>query len=87
MPYLVQKPIPAGEVTFQPGEVVHAEGWRNVRSLIAGRYLSEEPVAAAPKPASKPAAVVEPVSTPKKAAAPVKAARAKRTTSPSTPEE
>lgn len=53
MPYLVQKPLPAGEVTFQPGMVVEADGWRNLNALIAGRYLTL--VEEAPAPAKKQA--------------------------------
>lgn len=54
MPYLVQKPIPAGETTLQPGTVVTGEGWRNLKALVAGRYLTlvEDEIPAPAKPAA-----------------------------------
>lgn len=85
MPYLVLKPIPVDDRVIASGELVDAEGWRNLRTLISGRYLSPEPVAA--KAAVKPAPVVEDAPAPQKAAAPVKAAKAKRTAPTSTSEE
>lgn len=82
MPYQVLKPIPVNDGVIPVGEVVDAEGWRNLRTLISGRYLSPEPVAAK---AAKPAAQDAPA--PQNAPAPVKAAKAKRTTPTSTSEE
>lgn len=41
MKYKVMKPIPADDGSVIPtGEVVKAEGWRNVRQLVNGRYLA-----------------------------------------------
>lgn len=42
MPYRVLKPIPNGDGTYhESGEIVKADGWRNLRQLINGRYLVE----------------------------------------------
>lgn len=82
MPYQVLKPIPVNDGVIAPGEIVDAEGWRNLRTLISGRYLSPEPVAA--KAAGKSAQAAP---APQDAAAPEKAAKAKRTTPTSTDEE
>lgn len=42
MPYRVLKPIPNGDGTYhESGDIVKAEGWRNLRQLINGRYLVE----------------------------------------------
>ena len=60
MPYKVLKPIPNGDGTYhQAGEIVPADGWRNLRQLINGRYLIEVLEAA-------PEAVSEAAPTPKK---------------------
>ena len=49
MPYKVLKPIPNGDGTYhQTGDIVPAEGWRNLRQLINGRYLVEVLEAAQP---------------------------------------
>jgi hypothetical protein len=50
MAYKVLKPIPKGDGTTIPaGTVVDASSWRNLRSLIGGRYLVEIADAIAPK--------------------------------------
>lgn len=69
MPYRVLKPISADDgSTIPTGTLVDAEGWRNLRQLINGRYLgevvvetpAEEPVVEeAPKPKAKKAKAVE----------------------------
>jgi len=42
MAYKVLKPIPKGDGTVIPaGSLVDAAKWRNLRSLIGGRYLVE----------------------------------------------
>lgn len=42
MAYRVLKPISAGDgSTIPTGTLVDAEGWRNVRQLINGRFLAE----------------------------------------------
>lgn len=59
MPYKVLKPIPNGDGTYhQTGDIVPAEGWRNLRQLINGRYLVEVLEAAQPAEddSDKPAA-------------------------------
>lgn len=41
MKYRVMKPIPADDGSVIPsGEIVEADGWRNVRQLVNGRYLA-----------------------------------------------
>lgn len=55
MPYKVLKPIPNGDGTYhQTGDIVHADGWRNLRTLVNGRYLVEviEAAPAADEPAA-----------------------------------
>lgn len=44
--YIVMKPIPVDGDKLPTGTVVDAAGWRNLRSLIAARYLApyDEPV-------------------------------------------
>lgn len=55
MPYKVLKPIPNGDGSYHAtGDVVAAEGWRNLRQLINGRYLVEVLAAA---PAAAPIAI------------------------------
>lgn len=50
MAYKVTKPIPKGDGTTIPaGTMVDASSWRNLRSLIGGRYLVEVADAIAPK--------------------------------------
>jgi hypothetical protein len=50
MAYKVLKPIPKGDGTTIPaGTVVDASSWRNLRSLIGGRYLAEIADAIVPK--------------------------------------
>lgn len=52
--YEVLKPLPDDARVLQPGEVVDASGWRNLRSLIAGRYLKPVEVKAVkPSPVSQ----------------------------------
>lgn len=89
MPYLVLKPIPVNDGVIASGEVVDAENWRNLRTLISGRYLSPDPVPAkaAAKQSSAANIEVEDAPAPAPASAPVKAARPKRPTTPSTSEE
>lgn len=42
MAYRVTKPIPKGDgSTIPSGTLVDAKGWRNLRTLINGRYLVE----------------------------------------------
>ena len=42
MAYRVLKPISAGDgSTIPTGTLVDAEGWRNVRQLVNGRFLAE----------------------------------------------
>ena len=42
MPFRVLKPISADDgSTIPTGTLVEAEGWRNLRQLINGRYLGE----------------------------------------------
>lgn len=42
MPFRVLKPISADDgSTIPTGTLVDAEGWRNLRQLINGRYLGE----------------------------------------------
>lgn len=66
MAYKVTKPIPKGDGTvIATGTLVDASKWRNLRSLINGRYLVEvlDVVAPAPKPVvQKP--VAQPVAQP-----------------------
>lgn len=53
MAYRVTKPIPKGDGTVIPtGSLVDAANWRNLRSLISGRYLVE--VVDAIVPSSRP---------------------------------
>ena len=67
MPYRVLKPISADDgSTIPTGTLVEAEGWRNLRQLINGRYLGEVVVEApvveaedSPKPKAKKAKAVE----------------------------
>ena len=65
MPYRVLKPISADDGSVIPsGTLVEAEGWRNLRQLINGRYLGEvvveaTPVEDAPKPKAKKVKAVE----------------------------
>ena len=69
MPYRVLKPISADDgSTIPSGTLVEAEGWRNLRQLINGRYLGEvvveatpvvEVVEDAPKPKAKKVKAVE----------------------------
>ena len=63
MAYRVLKPISAGDgSTIPTGTLVDAEGWRNVRQLVNGRFLAE----VMEKTISvEPAAEVEVVETPK----------------------
>lgn len=44
--YIVLKPIPVDGEKLSTGTVVDAAGWRNLRTLISGRYLApyDEPV-------------------------------------------
>lgn len=51
MAYKVTKPISNNGVVIPAGTVVDAASWRNLRSLINGRYLVEcaEPVVKARK--------------------------------------
>ena len=61
MAYRVTKPIPKGDgSTIPSGTLVDAKGWRNLRTLINGRYLVEVVDAIPSKPAPKPAPVVAP---------------------------
>ena len=61
MAYRVTKPIPKGDgSTIPSGTLVDAKGWRNLRTLINGRYLVEVVDAIPSKPAPKPAPVVVP---------------------------
>lgn len=49
MPHKILKPIPKGDGSFlSVGEIVDASKWRNMRTLVNGRYLVE--VMEAPKP-------------------------------------
>ena len=58
MAYRVNKPIPKGDGTFiASGTLVDGKDWRNLRSLVAGRYLIE--VADAIPAKAAPAPVVE----------------------------
>ena len=42
MAYRVLKPISAGDgSTIPTGTLVEAEGWRNLRQLVNGRFLAE----------------------------------------------
>ena len=42
MAYRVLKPISAGDgSTIPTGTLVDAEGWRNLRQLVNGRFLAE----------------------------------------------
>lgn len=65
MKYRVLKPIPVDNGSLPSGTIVDAEGWRNLRTLLSGRYLEAAPDAEveakpAPKPkAAKPAAKKE----------------------------
>lgn len=64
MAYRVLKPIPKGDGSSIPaGELVDASKWRNLRTLISGRYLVEvsEPVQ---QVKAKPEPKVEVVATP-----------------------
>ena len=71
MPFRVLKPISADDgSTIPTGTLVEAEGWRNLRQLINGRYLGEVVVEAsvveadaeeAPKPKAKKAKAQEEV--------------------------
>jgi hypothetical protein len=62
MAYRVNKPIPKGDGTFiASGTLVDGKQWRNLRSLIAGRYLVEVLDAIPSAPAPAPAPVVEKV--------------------------
>jgi hypothetical protein len=59
MPYRVLKPIPADDGQSIPsGEIVDAEGWRNLRQLVNGKFLVEVVSAADPvnedEPTAKP---------------------------------
>lgn len=54
MAYQVLKPIPIDNETIPSGTIVDAADWRNLRALIAGRYLVE--VRDEPKPAPVPRA-------------------------------
>lgn len=41
MPYKVLKPLPVGNGEVIPsGTIVDAEGWRNVRTLVASRWIT-----------------------------------------------
>lgn len=52
MAYRVLKPIPNGDGTYhQTGDLVQADGWRNLRALVNGRYLVEVVDAAVDEPA------------------------------------
>lgn len=53
MLYRVLKPVPTDHDAIPTGTIVDASGWRNVRTLVAGRYL--EPVTDDETPAHKPA--------------------------------
>lgn len=53
MKYLVRKPLPADGDVLQPGTVVDAQDWRNLRTLISGRYLEPYAEQEAPKKATK----------------------------------
>lgn len=67
MAYKVLKPIPKGNgETIPTGTLVDAAKWRNLRTLISGRFLVEVVDAIAVKPvvASAPKAVVVEVQTP-----------------------
>lgn len=58
MAYRVTKPIPKGDgSTIPTGSLVDAKGWRNLRSLINGRYLVEVVDAIPSKPEPKPVVV------------------------------
>lgn len=67
MPYKVLKPIPNGDGSFhETGEIVYADGWRNLRQLVNGRYLvevidsgAEEPAAPAPSRRKRKASTEE----------------------------
>jgi len=51
MAYRVTKPIPKGDGTvIATGSLVDAANWRNLRSLISGRYLVEVVDATVPSP-------------------------------------
>jgi hypothetical protein len=68
MPFRVLKPISADDgSTIPTGTLVDAEGWRNLRQLINGRYLGEvvveEAAEDAPKPKAKKSKVQEEVNT------------------------
>ena len=69
MPYKVLKPIPNGDGTyFQAGEIVAADGWRNLRQLVNGRYLAEVlEVPAAQDDAEEPAEAESPAPRKKRA--------------------
>lgn len=87
MPYLVLKPIPVNDGVIPSGEVVDAEEWRNLRTLISGRYLAPEPVPAKAVTAPKrEAPVAQPAEAPAEAVTAPKP-KAKRTTTqtPTTP--
>lgn len=61
MAYKVTKPIPKGDGSVVPtGTIVDGSGWRNIRTLINGRYLVEVVDAIPSNPAPKPAPVVVP---------------------------
>lgn len=61
MAYKVTKPIPKGDGSVIPtGTMVDAAKWRNLRTLISGRYLVEV-LEVAPKVAPKAEPVVSPV--------------------------
>jgi len=73
MAYRVLKPISASDgSTIPTGTLVDAEGWRNVRQLVNGRFLAEvmektisvepsapEEVVEAPKPKAKKTKIQE----------------------------
>ena len=61
MAYKVLKPIPKGDGTVIPaGSLVDAAKWRNLRSLIGGRYLVEvaDAIVSRPQPVVEQAQVV-----------------------------
>lgn len=62
MVYRVTKPIPKGDGTVVPtGALVDAAKWRNLRTLIGGRYLVEvlDAIVPAPQPVAPEAKAVE----------------------------
>lgn len=67
MKYIVLKPLVSDGVELKSGDVVDASDWRNVKSLVALRYITPVPEASETKPAAAP----------KKPAAPRKATSAK----------